>query len=306
MPAPTVASGVNPVTAPFTSEYVIEAVKRRAAVPISQATLETWELLSITDEQIRSIIAPMLIDVEGDYLTANYDQPIAAAVYRYGPHRRQVKLREVRFIDEDGHDLDVPRIALEHLEHAQDGFHFSGSQIVLINPSRWDGCTLRQVYYARPSRLVLTTDVGVVASVLGGAITLAAAAPARLTGNVVVDIVRGVAPFDLLASDVPAVVAGAVATVDVASVPAGLAAGDFVCLAEETPVPQIPPDLHPLLAQATAAEVLDQIGDSDAYQRAAAKMQGLLGGARALIVDRVPGEPVSWAGANPLWDRGWR
>ncbi|NBX74721.1 MAG: hypothetical protein EBQ89_10570 [Alphaproteobacteria bacterium] len=40
-----------------------------------------------------------------------------------------------------------------------------------------------------------------------------------------------------------------------------LKVGDYICLANESIIPQIPPDLHTVLAERTAARILAAIGD---------------------------------------------
>jgi hypothetical protein len=56
-------------------------------------------------------------------------------------------------------------------------------------------------------------------------------------------------------------------------IPERLSVGDWICLAGETVIPQIPSDLHVMLAQAVACRVLEAIGDSQGLQNAAAKLQ---------------------------------
>jgi len=304
---PTLPTGVPKSSGVYLADYLIQSVARRVRMPISQATLDTWELLSTADESIRSYVAPLLIEVAEDYLTAVYDVAITSAT-SYRPPARAMKLREVQFLDESGDEQDVPRIAIEDLEIASWGFYFIGDSIEIISPESFSGWSMRVTYYLRPSRLVLAAACGVCSSVNRntGAITLYASAPAAFGSATTVDLLRGAPPFDVLARDVAATVSGVTVTVAAASIPAEWgSAGDFVALAQETPGPQIPPDLFALLAQAVSVEVLDGNGDDQAFGRATAKLKELETAARTLLVSRVEGEPLAFAGANPIWDRSW-
>jgi hypothetical protein len=67
--------------------------------------------------------------------------------------------------------------------------------------------------------------------------------------------------------------------------------GDYVCLANECIVPQIPPDLHNSLAERTAARILAAIGDTEGLQASNAKLQEIEVRQGTLLDDRVEGAP---------------
>jgi hypothetical protein len=70
MPPPGIPTGAQPAAGPYLTDFLIESVKRRARIPVSQATLEAWEVLATADEQIQGYVAPLMIGVGEDYLTA--------------------------------------------------------------------------------------------------------------------------------------------------------------------------------------------------------------------------------------------
>lgn len=305
MPAPILPAGVIASSGDYLSEALIESIKRRTAMPISQATYDTWDVLRIADEQIRSYVAPLMLSTAEDYLTAVLDVPIVEGVSTYRPPARSMRLREVQFLS-DGEPADVPRIAIENLPYASWGFYLLGDSVRLVGADQVVGLTLRMTYYLRPSRLVPSADAGVVSSVAGGVITLASTAPDTLAPATSVDLLRGVPPFDVLALDVPAVVVGSSVTIAAADVPAGFGAGDFVCRPQETPGLQVHPDLLALVAQAAAVAVLDGLGDVEAMERAKGELARLDASARTLLSHRVEGEPIPIGGGfNPIWDRRW-
>jgi hypothetical protein len=305
---PTLPTGVLEPSGRLFSDYLLESVKRRARTPISQATLDTWEVLAIADEQIRGALAPLMIATGEDYLTADSDQAIVTTDATYRPPHRAMKLREVVFLDADGDEVDIPRIALEEIPNQSDGFYIKGNEVTLLAPEDWGGHSVRMTYYLRPSRLVLGASAGIVSSVnrQSGVVTLHAAS-ANLTGATRCDLVRGTPPFEVSALDVVCTVSGTSVTITTAAnIPADWGtSGDFVCLPQQTPAPQIHPDLFPLLAQFVTVQVLDGNGDVAAYQRAAEELKKLRIEAGTLLRNRVEGEPIPIGGYSPIWDRAW-
>ncbi len=65
--------------------------------------------------------------------------------------------------------------------------------------------------------------------------------------------------------------------------------GDYICLANECIIPQIPPDLHTGLAERTAARILAAIGDQAGLDRANVKIQEIEGRQGTLLDARVDG-----------------
>jgi hypothetical protein len=65
--------------------------------------------------------------------------------------------------------------------------------------------------------------------------------------------------------------------------------GDYICLANECIIPQIPPELHNALAERAASRVLMSIGDMQGYQLSMAKIQEMDKKQETLIGSRVEG-----------------
>lgn len=72
---------------------------------------------------------------------------------------------------------------------------------------------------------------------------------------------------------------------------AGVQVGDYVCLAGESIIPQIPPDLHNMLAEKTAARILASLGDQAGLAMANDKIKEMEYRQGTLLNDRVDGAP---------------
>jgi hypothetical protein len=65
--------------------------------------------------------------------------------------------------------------------------------------------------------------------------------------------------------------------------------GDYICLANECIIPQIPPELHNALAERAASRVLMAIGDIQGYQVSQAKLAEMNKMQETLIGSRIEG-----------------
>jgi hypothetical protein len=303
-----IALPLGVTTGEWLADQLLEDVKRGARVPVSQATVADWEILRAADTKIRDYVAPLLISVAEDYMTATIDVPIVAGQSDYYPPSRAMKLREVLFVDSSGRAVDVPRLRHDGNEHRDWGFLLFGSSVRLVQPERVRAAAIRFTYYLRPSALVKADAVSVVQAIdrVTGVVDVYQV-PAGIAGGTSFDFVNARAPFDCFAMDVAGAVneGGLMIAFAPAALPADLAVGDFVCLPEQTPVPQIPPELFSLLAQSVVLDLLDEQGDEAAVGRAEKALGKMDADARVLLSSRVEGEPFPVATEDPIWDRGW-
>lgn len=101
--------------------------------------------------------------------------------------------------------------------------------------------------------------------------------------------------------DVPIMgISGTVITFDIEEVPTTMLIGDYICLANECIIPQIPPDLHTSLAQRAATMVLAALGDQAGLQASMAKIQEMEQKQISLLDARVEGSALKIANKRSL------
>jgi hypothetical protein len=123
------------------------------------------------------------------------------------------------------------------------------------------------------------------------------AVPSGMTTSTPLDVVRGRPGFDVLVADAtPTNVTGTTITFGAGVLPSDTAVGDFVCFAEESPFPQVPAEAHPLLAQMTAADLLEALGDTEALAAAQAKVAAEKESVKNLLSSRIDGESMVLSG----------
>ena len=73
--------------------------------------------------------------------------------------------------------------------------------------------------------------------------------------------------------------------------PDNLQVNDYVALAEETHIPQLPSELIPILSQRVAIKCLESMGDTEGMGNASRELARLEENAYTLIDNRVEGAP---------------
>jgi hypothetical protein len=290
----------------WTTTDLLASVKRRAGVPFAQATFNNVEVLSIATEELVGYVVPLVTELREDQWVVDEDVALTtSSVYRIPYRFVGGKLRELSIIDTGGFIHNIPRVGIEDKEQATWGFTVEGDRVKLINDgamSMWRlGVTLRFTGYVRPSALVTTAEAGVVQSFSTGAKTITlVSAPTGFTGNTSWDIIRARSPFEFLGYDLAGTLVSSTITFTNA-LPTDLAAGDYVCLREQSPVPQLSVELHPLLAQKVAIKILESVHDEQALTSAREELAKLENDAKRVIVPRVLGEAKAIVNRDSLY-----
>lgn len=299
-----------------TGTYLLQGMKRRGLVPTSQNTFTDAEFLEMASEELRTYIVPLLSGVRERYGISSSTQTITAGMDTYDVPTRAIGANPERVLILDG-DKYVPVDRLEpEREHdfgtsgAVAGYILRGNRVQLV-PNPASSGTLKFEYFQRPSRIVATSavaEVSVAAAAGATSVTVTATVPSTFTTSETYDFVSGTPHFNTTAVDLtPSAVSGT--TWSYASgIPVALAKGDFICLANESPIPQCPVELHPLLAQRTAYKVWESLGNSNKAMLLKASCNEMLGTLKGLLSPRAAGNPRYIVNRNgPGWGRrAWK
>jgi hypothetical protein len=284
--------------ADYTTTELLASVRQRASIPTSQSTFTATKLLRTASEELRNEITPYLLRVRENYFLTSKDYTVTAAQANYLMPERAIgeKIQTVKLLDVNYQELPLTRVDIEQITDVNrtgtpENFYIQGSDIYLYPTPDLTANTLRVYYYARPSALVETSACGLVVSKTSTTVTINATAPTGFGSSATVDFVRGRPPFKLLSTDVACTVSGTTITFVSGTIPSTLAAGDYIALAGETPIPTIPYDLFPILYQRVAVKVLEAIGDDAGYQRAAVELERLEKNQMPLISNRIDKKP---------------
>ena len=259
---------------------LLSRIRYRAGLPDSGDPNNTDAiLLLVADDVTVERILPAIHAAREEYGLTSTDVALVAgrSDYRIPSRAAFGGLRHVGYVDSGGtyrelNFLDPEEIDLLSGLDPADALEYtvSGDVVRIPEPSSASG-SLRMRYFRRPSVLVAASTGAdeqphAITSGVGGT-TLTIGTHAFDNGDVA-DLVQAKPPFDVLAQDI-ALSGVTGTTVDIPAAVTGLAVGDYVCTAGETPVPQLPAELHAVLAIGCAAEVLRRGKDPQSAEREA-------------------------------------
>lgn len=308
----------------LTSEDIIESAKRRASIPESQVTFQREDFLDIANEEMAIGLVPTILQFHEEYFVYAEDVPLVSGQLRYPIPYRAIgnRLRQISFLDSAGSEFEMTRIDPEYIFDFSSAvsaswprrFKIEGGDVVIQagNTSTLTG-TLRLRYFLRPNNLVTIDRGAQIASIdtNTGLITFTAPCPDHFSSSLLYDFNRTKSDHRILAFDIPIISVGTSSiTLDPTDIPSNLVVGDYVCQAGETVIPNIPTDLHVVLAHRVAARCLEALGDTQGLQNANAKLQEMEVRTGSLIDNRVEGSPQKVINRtsslrNGLWRR-WR
>jgi len=119
--------------------------------------------------------------------------------------------------------------------------------------------------------------------------------PSSIVAGGLVDILQTDGGHSTLAFDVLLAsnsVSSSSITLSESQLPADFIVGDYICAQYECIVPQVPTDLHNLLAERTCARILESLGDKEGLQAANAKISNLESKQATILDSRVEGSPM--------------
>lgn len=288
------------------SENLIDSVKRRAMLPKTQNTFTNQDFLAFADEEMDLGLIPMILQMHEDYLLYTEKVNIVGNTNRYPIPYRAIgnKLREVSFEDSSGNVYEMTRISVADLPfynyqayNRPYAFYVENNEIVLVPIKNYymDGTKLRMTYYMRPNSLVMSDEVGEITSIntTTGEIQLSNM-PENFKITSLFDFIATKSPnktlgFDLIPTSVNSV--SKTVSFNPADLPKNLVIGDILCLATQTSIPQVPSDLHVILAHRVACRCLEALGDAEGLAQANAKLGEMEVKAQSLIDNRVEDAP---------------
>lgn len=292
----------------MTSDDLIRSLKRRALIPTDQSTFSNEDFLEILNEEMDTGILPYLLEQHEEHLVTFTELPAdLEAPFEYAVPYRAIgnKLRDVALIDSAGNPYELSRASLEEISDYKSFttiddtgvFYMQGNKVVLMSVNGSPNSKIRMYFYLRPSSLVLLKETGKITSISTGSsetILTLDNFPTKYANNPLFDVVGDKSPNKLKKFDIQAASVNQntkSVTISNTLLPDDIEVGDYLCQAEESPVPQIPTELHPILAQRGAVYCLESLGDTEGLGNAMRKLQSMEKGVTNLIENRVEGAP---------------
>ncbi len=281
----------------YTVNDLVTSVKARASVPESDGTITSQDLIRFANEDLDENIIPLILSTREEYYLTYKDFDIVSGQLEYDiPYRAiGMRVRAIKPIVDGKEGTLFSHIPLELVDNydfdTNRGFYLRNDKIVFVNPlySGGSGGAFRVYFYLRPNDLVLTTRVGTIESIDTATNTVTVTSfPSVINDNSEIDFIQSTPNHRTYAYDIPvSSVSAASRQITASSLPSTLQVGDYVCLAGETPTPQMPVDVIPVLEQAVVCKVLESIGDTEGLNNATKRLQKLEQRLMAVLDSRV-------------------
>jgi hypothetical protein len=278
----------------WTTDELLDDIREQGRIADDDPDATDAKLLAQADKQLKTRFVPMLRKARSEWYVTFEDQALVAgqAEYRIPSRAATSSIRTVLWYDASGNRYVCnPRTlsdqhATARISGRPGSYTIQDDRIVLMpKPSSAIG-TLRIYYERRPSTLVPTSSAyALVAGVDGLAydITTTPGSMYLTTGTTnpatfgiaeggLIDVIKAKPPFSACFTDIEVVAIAHVLTAyliqfDYDSATMQLPSpGDYLCNAGETVIPQLPPELHPLLSLVTAAQYLKPIDPAAAQE----------------------------------------
>lgn len=269
-------------------------VKNLGANPALDSRLSDENILTFANMELDLTISPYLVKARGDVLMTSQDFVMSDASYVTVPYRAiNNNIKAVFFaLETSDSPVELPQMdQRDKSEFYSDsnipaGYVMEGNQITLLPLGGISGGTLTVFYQMRPNRLVKTSQARQIQSINRSAGTVVISSSlSTITTSTPTDFCANYSPYPVLGIDAtPTNVSGTTLYYSPSDIPAKLAAGDWVSLANYSPVINVPEEMISLLAQGTLARMLASIGDLEAaslamkqYDRDESTSTGALG-----------------------------
>ena len=264
----------------FTTDQIIESTKIRILAPDGQTTFQDSDFIRFINEEFQLKLVPDMISLREDYFLKTLSVPVVNNQSLYTMPTRAIGnvLKDMFYIDPGNSRFQcmrinakvIPRTGLSAVYPYQ--FLSKADQLSLHPVPNATAGKLEMWYYERPNELVSNSECGQITAIdvdspVAGQITYTV--NADVSSYSTLDFLSGQSPFQLWSIDVTPVSSTTTQVVVTASDVQNNAGvnlpqiGDWICNAQTACIPMIPEDFHPLLAELTAARIVQALGHND-------------------------------------------
>lgn len=294
----------------LTGDKLISSVRKRSMSPEDTSVFTDQDILDIANEEMDVQLLDKLLSLHEEHLTTHVDLPRTEEGAYDIPYRAiGNKIRDVGLVNNPGPNetvWELSQISLGELPDYSfdsgigqdlDKFYVESNQLKLIRPARsYD--FVRIYFYIRPNVITKLDQAAKISNIssdpIGGTVTINFSnIPKKFNVGLEYDIVGGRTPNKIKAYDLtPTNISSSIKSItfsysDLEPYLDDIKVGDYVTQAEESPIPNIPTEMHPVLAQLSAVHLLEALGDSEGLRNALARLDKMNTAVMQLVDDRV-------------------
>jgi hypothetical protein len=305
----------------YNTESLVLAVKRKAQLPSSGNPLfSDQDIIDFANEEMSSGVVPQLLSVRENYFAVTETVSLVSgqSTLRIPQRAIGMQLIDVWFVATDGTTtplayVDYGRSPLLMAQQATTNqpkaYALLGNDLVLFpNIDASDGF-LKLTYSAAPGLLVPTVNCSQIISVSTATNTVEITtdpAVISVSSNTRIDLIRGTSGYNTVMINELVAATGAISITTTNALSPLLQVGDWVALTNQSPYPQIPAELHPILLQRVVVKLLEAMADPR-LETAQGKLQEIEAKAYTMIADRIKDKSMKLMNVNsPMRRQSWR
>lgn len=307
----------------YSTVALLDDLKRRGSLPTSQELFTDADLCRFMTDGQKMRVVPQILKTREEHFVSTYDVPVVAQQVKYKIPARAIgnKIRNI-FILSGGNEDDIRELpqfsATEGAKLGQRsqelfcGYYFEGNNIVLMGTPKVAGDVIRIKYYRKPNRIVDSSQAAKITAIDTGTnqVTVSSMPSSWEIGDdLICDLIPNNGIFDSVADDSPVQVIDNTTSLILELDPSVInevAIGDWVCIAGETTIPQLPEDLHQILIQFALVKVFESLGDTNGVSLASKDLDELEQSLYTMLEHRDESHPLPIATDGSLWRARYR
>lgn len=265
------ASGID-----YTTTALLDNTRTNCMTPEADALFNNTRLLAMLSFEQMTTLVPQMLKVQEEYFVHVEDVLLTSSTTGTYPIPERAigkKLRDVSLVDAAGNESYLSRMNPNDIKLCSpsvtaqtqwaSAFYLQNNSVKLFTGVPTTYVYIRFRYYRRPSNLVAVGDAAQIVAIDTGTNTVTVdSLPGTWVVTDTVDFIDQTPSFDSLRDDA-AITVISINDVTFASLPTGLAVGDWLSLSGTTPIPQLPYEAHPVLGQLGACKALEAMGDAN-------------------------------------------
>lgn len=292
----------------LTTNQLVSLIRLTGMVPDSPGVFKPEDIISLLNTELLIGIVPSILQTKEEYFVFDIEKSIEANKSKYLIPSRAIsgRLRDMFYKDSGGNEFNMVKISSDDRFLFDNSvvdntyyrkYYLEGASIALVpkvgsNPV---GSLMFKIYL-RPNKLVKDEEVAVISSIdtVTGIIVLSNL-PSKFTVSKSYDFIKSGSPHNILSIDNSILTlntATKTLTITAANIPSDLQVGDYLAIAGETCVPNIPTELHSVLAQRVRHQIMESQGDAQGYAAAGQRLSEMEGKTSLLTENRVDGSPT--------------
>lgn len=305
----------------YDTDSLIESIKRRAFIPENQNTFTDDDFIALINEEMYIGMVPDVLRLHEDYYLTYNDVPLVASQSEYEIPERAIgnKLRDVFYLMSDSSSEQIYNMTRIDVEDIADwgelnvnnniyAYYIKNNKIRLVpNIGSSVSGYIRMFFYQRPNEMVSTDQAAIIQSIntTTGEVTVDSI-PSTFNLTQTYDIIHVNSPHNIIQKEISSSAINS-STLVITFDPDDLddvAVNDRICIKKTTTIPQLPSELHAVLAHRVAMRCLEAMGDTQGLQNASTKLKEMEDRTTNIIDNRVEGSPKKIVNRHGLLQSG--